>query len=142
MTVLRRTVDVTKSLDETWAFLSDFASSAVWDPGVASARKATDGPIGVGTSYDLEVTFNGRTLPMTYTVTAWEPKRRVVLEGRGSTVRATDTITFEATASGTRIGYTADLRLPGVLRVMEPFMGKRFDALADAAMDGLRRSLA
>ena len=81
-------------------------------------------------------------MPMTYTVTAWEPKRRVVLEGIGSRIRATDEITFEATSSGTRIGYTADLRLPGPLRVFEPLLGKRFQTLADDAMAGLRRALA
>ena len=142
MTVLRRTVDVTRSLDDTWAFLADFANAEKWDPGVASARQATSGAIAVGTRYDLDIVFNGRTMPMTYTVTAWEPKRRVVLEGIGSRIRATDEITFEATSSGTRIGYTADLRLPGPLRVFEPLLGKRFQTLADDAMAGLRRALA
>ena len=108
MTVLRRTVEVSKSLDDTWAFLADFANAEKWAPGVASARQATSGAIAVGTRYDLDIVFNGRTMPMTYTVTAWEPKRRVVLEGIGSRIRATDEITFEATSSGTRIGYTAD----------------------------------
>ena len=41
-----------------------------------------------------------------------------------------------------RIGYTADLRLPGPLRVFEPLLGKRFQTLADDAMAGLRRALA
>lgn len=142
MTVLRRTLDVAKPLDEVFAFVGDFSNTAAWDPGVAMARRVTDGPIGVGTRYDLEVRFNDRVRPMTYTVTAWEPGRRVVLEGTGSTVTATDEIGFEATPTGTRIHYSADIRLRGPLRILEPLMGRRFRALADDAMAGMRRALA
>jgi dehydrogenase/reductase SDR family protein 12 len=142
MTVLRRTVDLPRPLEETFAFLGDFSTTATWDPGIASAVKATEGPIGVGTVFDLLARFNDRELPMSYVITEWEPNRRVVLEGSGSTVLATDEMVFEAIPTGTRLHYMADLRLRGALRVFEPFMRKRFERLADDAMAGLRRTLA
>ncbi|MFM7717920.1 MAG: SRPBCC family protein [Actinomycetota bacterium] len=142
MTVLRETLDVAKPLEEVFAFVGDFANSERWDPGVASAKKVGDGPIAIGTRYDLDVRFNERVLPMTYTVTAWDPPRRVVLEGRGPTVNATDEITFEAIPTGTRIRYMADLRLKGPLRILEPLMRRRFQQVADDAMAGMRSALA
>jgi len=141
MAVLKEILEVARPLDEVFAFVGDFANTKDWDPGVADSRKVTDGPIGVGTRYAVDVVFNGRKLPMTYEVTAWDPPNRVVLKGEGSRVTAVDEIRFEATPAGTRIRYSADLRLKGFLKLVEPFMGKRLDQTGKDAMAGMRRAL-
>jgi carbon monoxide dehydrogenase subunit G len=141
MPVLKETLEVARPLDEVFAFVGDFANTKDWDPGVTDARKVTDGQIGVGTRYAVDVVFSGRKLPMTYEVTAWDPPNRVVLKGEGSTVTAVDDIRFEAIPTGTRIHYSADLRLKGLLKLVEPFMGKRFDQTGKDAMAGMRRAL-
>jgi carbon monoxide dehydrogenase subunit G len=141
MALLQETLEVARPLDEVFAFVGDFANTKDWDPGVADARKATDGPIRVGTRYEVYVMFNGRKLPMIYEVEAWDPPNRVVLQGDRKTVRAVDDIRFEATPSGTRIRYSADLRLKGVLKLVEPLVKKRFDETGKAAMAGMRRAL-
>ena len=141
MPLLREALEVARPLDEVFAFIGDFANTQEWDPGIADARKVTDGPIGVGTRYAVDAVFNGRKLPMTYEVTVWDPPSRVVLEGEGSTVTAVDDIRFEATPTGTRIRYSADLRLKGLMKLVEPFLGKRFDQTGKDAMAGMRRAL-
>jgi carbon monoxide dehydrogenase subunit G len=141
MPILTDTLEVDRSIEEVFAFVGDFANTQVWDPGVASAQNVTVGPIGVGTKYDLQVVFGKRTLPMTYEVIEWDPPNRVVLRGEGTTVIAIDDIRFESTASGTRIFYTADLRLKGVLRFAEPLLRSRFDQTGRQAIAGMRRAL-
>ena len=141
MAVLKEILEVARPLDEVFAFVGDFANTKDWDPGVADSRKVTDGPIGVGTRYAVDVVFNGRKLPMTYEVTAWDPPNRVVLKGEGSTVTAVDDIRFEAIPTGTRIRYSAELRLKGLLKLMEPFLSKRFDQTGKDGMAGMRRAL-
>jgi carbon monoxide dehydrogenase subunit G len=141
MTVLREELEVERPLEEVFAFVGDFSNAERWDPGVADSRAVTDGPVRVGSRYALTVLFNGRRLPMTYEVTDYDPPNRVVLAGSGSTVTAVDDIRFEATERGTRIRYTADLRLKGPLRVLEPFMARKFQAVGDAAMTGMRAAL-
>lgn len=142
MTVLRKELEVDRPLDEVFAFIGDFVNSAEWDPGVEEARNVTEGPVRVGTRYELVVVFNGRRLPMTYEVTAYEPPHRVVLRGTGSSVNAVDDIRFEPTPTGTRILYTADLRLKGLLRALEPFVKGRFEETGRQAMAGMRDALA
>jgi carbon monoxide dehydrogenase subunit G len=141
MTVLRKELEVDRPLDEVFSFIGDFVNSATWDPGVAEARNATEGPVRVGTTYELIVIFNGRRLPMTYEVTAYEPPNRVELRGTGSTVNAVDDIRFEATPTGTRIRYEADLRLKGVLRALGPFVRRKFEETGRSAMTGMRSAL-
>lgn len=142
MVVLREELDVDVPVEEAFAFVGDFANAQGWDPGVESSRNATGSPIGVGTRYDLIVIFGDRRLPMTYEVTVFDPPHRVVLKGTGSTVTAVDDIRFDPTASGTRIRYTADLRLKGAARVAEPLFRGRFHETGRRAMVGMASAFA
>jgi carbon monoxide dehydrogenase subunit G len=141
MTVLRKELEVRRPLEEVFRFVGDFANTERWDPGVASARALTEGPVRVGSRYELTVVFNGRSLPMTYEVTAYDPPNRVELRGSGSAVRARDDIRFEARGEGTRILYLADLRLRGVLRLLEPLFRSRFEGTGRRAIEGMAAAL-
>ncbi|HEX6231082.1 MAG TPA: SRPBCC family protein [Actinomycetota bacterium] len=142
MTKLREELEVDRPIDEVFAFVGDFANAEDWDPGVEESELLTDGPVDVGTRYRVVAVFNGRRLPIGYRVTEWDPPRRVVLEGVGSTFRGVDEIAFDPTPSGgTRITYQADLRLRGPLRLFEPLMRKRFEQTGREAMVGMRRAL-
>ena len=141
MTTLHERIDTTLSIDETFAYVADFANAQVWDPGVATADRVGDGAVGVGTLYRLGVRLGGRVAPMDYRITVFEPPTRVVLVGSGSGVSAVDEIRFERTDAGTRIDYTADIRLGGVLRLIQPFLGRAFATLARNAVDGMQRTL-
>ena len=79
--------------------------------------------------------------PMEYRITAFEAPTRVQLTGSGSNVHAIDDIRFSPSASGTRIDYTADIRLGGAMRLVQPFLGRAFAKLADDAIEGMRRAL-
>jgi carbon monoxide dehydrogenase subunit G len=141
MTILHERIETTLPSDEAFAFVADFANAARWDPGVASSELIGSGPIGVGTRYRLGVRVRGRVVPMTYEITRFEPATRVVLAGSGSGVVAVDDIRFESTDAGTRIDYTADIRLRGVMRLATPFAGGSFARIARDARDGMQRAL-
>jgi len=78
---------------------------------------------------------------MEYRISAFEPPHRVVLVGEGSGVSAVDEIRFEPAGTGTRIDYTADIRLGGVLRLIQPFLGRAFAKLGRDALAGMQRAL-
>lgn len=44
---------ISRSVEETFAFVSDFRNAALWDPRTYAVEKTTDGPIGVGTRFML-----------------------------------------------------------------------------------------
>jgi carbon monoxide dehydrogenase subunit G len=142
VTVLREIIEVDVRLQDAFDAVADFSSSERWDPGVASARRiapGTDAPSGVGATYALTVTFRGTASDMTYTTTAYEEPHRVVLEGVGPKIRAIDTIEFAATPSGgTRITYTADLRLTGAAKIAAPFLGGAFEEMGHKALAGMQ----
>ena len=139
--VVTEVIEVPRSPAESFAYVADFTTVEEWDPGIRSSRKVS-GEGGIGTVYDVQADFRGKTIPFTYTVTAFERDRRIVLDGVGAKATSLDTIAFEPTGDGgTRITYTADFKLKGVLRVAEPFLGRTFTNLARLALEGLAARL-
>ena len=141
MTILREQIETTLPLDQAFAFVADFSNAERWDPGVARSERSNPGPVGTGARYHLGVRLNGRTAPMDYEITVFEPSRRVVLKGTGSGVSAVDDIRFEATQAGTRIDYVADIRLQGFMRLAAPFATRALARIARDARDGMQRTL-
>ncbi len=141
MTRLHETIDTPLPVDDAFAFIADFANSHDWDPGVASSERVDAGPVGLGARYRLGVRMRGRVSPMEYRITTFEPPHRVVLTGEGSGVSAVDEIRFAATATGTHIDYTADIRLGGWMRLVEPFAGGTFRKIATDALGGMQVAL-
>ncbi len=142
MTRLIETATTSLSQEDAFRHVAEFENIDQWDPGVADSVKATPGETGVGTAYDLDLLYRGRSLKMTYTVTEWVPNERVVLKGVGGPVEAIDTISFEAGAEGTIVTYQADLSLRGIAKIVQPLMGSRLAAVGEAAGEGLRTWLA
>lgn len=138
---LHEIVDTRLPIDEAFAFVADFANNAIWDPNSATSVRIGEGPLGIGARYALSVRQGDKFVPMEYRVTAWEPGRRVVLEGVGPGVRATDDIRFETTPTGTRVDYTADISLTGLMRLATPFAGGAFAKIAQGAAAGMQREL-
>ena len=141
MAILREQINTALPLDRAFAFIADFANAAQWDPGVATSERSGTGPVGVGARYRLGVRLRGKVSPMDYVITGFEPSRRVVVTGTGSGVEAVDDIRFEATETGTRIDYMADIRLKGLMRLAAPFAGGAFAKVARDARDGMQRTL-
>ncbi len=137
---IRRQVMTSRPLGEVFAYLSDFTTTTEWDPGtVKTTRISGDGR--VGSVYANTSSFNGRRTELVYTVTVFEPNALVQLQGENRTIHATDTISFESTPGGTRITYDAHFRFKGLAKLAQPFLGRAFQRLGDAAQAGMQNAL-
>lgn len=141
MTRLIEHIQTPLAPEAAFAFVADFANAMHWDPGVASSERIDVGPVGVGARYRLGVHLGGRVVPMEYRISTFEAPHRVVLVGEGSGVSAIDEIRFEPAGTGTRIDYVADIRLGGVLRLIQPLLGRAFARLGRDAITGMQRTL-
>ncbi len=128
--------------EETFQYLSDFSTTAQWDPGVVEAERVTAGPVGVGSSFRVVASFLGRRVPLTYRIVEFEPGERVVLQADAPAVRSIDEITVRPTDAGSEVTYDADLRGQGLFRLADPLLSLAFRRIGDRARDGLVRALA
>jgi carbon monoxide dehydrogenase subunit G len=134
-------VQTPRPLDEVFAFLSDFSTTAEWDPGVVTAERLGDRPIGEGTEFRLVARFLGRQTPLTYRIVEYDPPHAVTLLGENSSVVSRDRITFKASGEGTEVTYDADLALKGPLKFADPLLALAFNGVGDRALAGLRKTI-
>lgn len=133
---LERSIVVGTPPEDAFAYVADFTTSAEWDPGVDRATLLSDGP-GVGARYHLVANFNGNAIDLTYETTVYDAPDEVVFDGGNKRFGSLDRIRFSPDGDGTRIDYVAEFRMKGVLRIVEPFLKRRFDTVADDAVAGL-----
>lgn len=128
-----------------FALVSDFTTTAEWDPMIVAARRLPGGPggPGLGDRVEVDLTMGSRTLPVVYAVTVHEPPHRVVLEARGSWFRGRDDIRVAAgDAPGTsRVTWDATFALRGPLALLDPLMARGFRRVAARAVEGLQDAL-
>lgn len=141
MTTLKEQVQTPLSRDAAFAYVADFARQAEWDPNTLSSRRIDDGELGVGARFALEVRMGRRSSVMEYRITEYGPPGKVVLIGEGAGVWTQDTITFTEVEYGTRVDYVADIRLSGILGLVQPLLGRAFDAIGKGAVAGMKREL-
>ena len=137
----RASIETEWTPDEAFAYLSDFSTSAEWDPGVVSAERVSGGATGQGTEFRLVAEFLGRRTPLIYRVVEYDPPHAVTFLGENETVVSHDRITFERIPMGTRVGYDAELKLKGLFRLANPFLKLAFNRVGDRALAGLRAVL-
>ena len=129
------------SLADAFAYMADFSNARVWDPSVSEARRAEEGPLGVGSSFDLVARFAGRNVPLRYTIVEYEAPRRVVLEAKRPGFASRDTITVEPAAHGSDVHYDALLSFSGLGRLFDPVMQRIFNRTGEHATAGMRAAL-
>lgn len=142
MTRIHEQLEADVPIEAAFDYIADFDHADEWDPNTAGARRLDGGPLGAGSRFELQVRMGGRTVPMEYRITEFERPVRVVLVGEGSGVESIDDIRFERRGDLTAVDYRADIRLGGVLRLLQPFLGGTFAKIGRDAAAGMRRELA
>jgi carbon monoxide dehydrogenase subunit G len=137
----KASVDTPRPPGEVFAYLSDFSTTAEWDPGVVEAEQLGDEPVAEGSEFRLVADFLRRNTTLTYRIVEYDPPSAVTFRGENSSVVSLDRITFEPWDGGTRITYDADLALKGPVKLADPLLALAFKRVGDRALAGMRETL-
>ena len=132
---------VSRPAPDAFRYIAAFENTAEWDPGIVESRKLTDGPVRVGSQFDVVALFRGKRQRFRYTVTELDDGRRIVLEGVGAKATSVDAITVDPSDGGSRIFYTADIQLIGLRRIAEPLLKPMLAKTGEDALAGLKQKL-
>ena len=122
---LHETIDTALPIDEAFAFVADFANASRWDPGVATSERIDPGPgrrrRALSARHPDARPGHAHGVP-DHRLRAAEPGRP---GGRwiGHRRRRRDPLRAGGGRERTHIDYTADIRLQGWMRLVEPFVG-------------------
>jgi carbon monoxide dehydrogenase subunit G len=135
------TVPASLSQEEAWRYLADLRSVRDWDPSVKAARLIEGEPGEVGSRYELEVGFLGRTVTLPYETVASDPPHRLVFQAETDAVSVVDEARILPLPAGSHVTWDASLGLKGARRMLELPLQAAFSRLGRRAEDGLRRQL-
>jgi NAD(P)-dependent dehydrogenase (short-subunit alcohol dehydrogenase family) len=141
MTTLNEIVEVPRAIEDVFAYISDFTTTAEWDSTVLSARKLTSGPIGVGTEFEVECALPLGSVTLLYTIKRLVPHKLVELSGNSRFFDVLDTIALTSTASGTRIDYRAQFTFKPLVAPVAALSSEGLQRMGRESVAGLARAL-
>lgn len=134
------TVPSSRSADDTFRYMADFANLAEWDPSTVRSERVDDRPLGATNAFDVTMRFAGREVNLDYETVEFDPERRqVTLVGRNGGTTSIDRMTVADDASVT---YDAEVKFSGLARAIDPLFGLFFQRVGDKAARQLGRVLA
>jgi dehydrogenase/reductase SDR family protein 12 len=139
---LVRTFDTSASQTHAFDYLASFHRVVHWDASVVAAHKTSPGPVSVGTTFEVDVSFMGRVSRLVYTVTDIDAPHRVRLTGKADVYDVVDDIRFSTTPEGkTRIEYSLAVQFSPFMKPFVPLVAPLVTANVDAAVASLTRAL-
>ncbi len=141
MTVLHETVEVKRPIEEVFAYISDFATTAEWDPNVLSARKVTSGSLAEGTEFEVVCALPVGSVTLLYTVEKLQANTHIKLRGRCAFFEVQDIITLSGTATGTVVNYRAEFQFKRLVATVAALSSKGLQKMGRESVAGLARAL-
>jgi hypothetical protein len=128
MPAFENTVTIQRPAGEVFAFLADFENIPRWNYAIEETKKASAGPVGVGTRYRQIRSVPGRSVEG-FKVTVFEPARRLAIDGQIGPFDATISYELEAVAGATRLVNNVELDpSPAALRLIAPLAAPKIKA--------------
>jgi uncharacterized protein YndB with AHSA1/START domain len=129
--------------DEVWRYLADLRSVAEWDPSIDDARLVSGEPGAVGSRYEIEASFFGRTVSLPYETVEADPPRRVVFSAETDLVSVRDAADIGLIVDGgSLVTWNAELRLHGPQRILDLPLRAAFNRIGERGKRGLAERLA
>jgi uncharacterized protein YndB with AHSA1/START domain len=120
-------IDISRSPEDVFAYVTDPSHLPEWQGGVVRAEKIGGGPVGVGTRAVVTRRIGRRELNMTVEVAELDPPRSFAVRSLDGPVRGENSGTIEPLDDGrrSRVKYELDLRGHGIGRLLVPLVAKR-----------------
>ena len=116
-------IEIEQPAAEVFAYVADFEQNPTWQGGMRSCRWTSEPPLRVGSTYDQQASFLGRSINSSFVVTALEPGASITIETTESTFPITVTRAVEAISeTSCRVSATVDGGPGGVLAVLGVLM--------------------
>ena len=114
------TLQVAGSIDDVFDTLADMTRLKEADPDIRTAVQTTDGAIGVGTRFQMQVRQMGT---MRMEITEHEPPNHLRHFTQGAMAKVDGDIRFSTDADKVRIDWAIDMKGRGFGLLLTPFLG-------------------
>ncbi len=126
---IERSIVINRPIEEVFDVATCLRRCVVWRSALLASTKTSEGPVGVGTTFDQDVRGLGKTYTNTAVITAYEPSRLFAYE-RVSGSNDSDykaRFVFEPEGEGTRFNVQVEGQPPsGWMRILPQALLQNF----------------
>jgi carbon monoxide dehydrogenase subunit G len=134
------TITIERSPRDVFEFISDLENVPKWNYAIVETRKASEGPVAVGTTYRQVRSLPNRS-EETLQVTEFQPDRRFAFEGGLGPFEGTLTYEVEEIGGRTRLTNDADLQPRGIAKLAAPIAANRVRGAVAENLGALKQLL-
>ena len=113
---------IDRPVEVVFNYVADQSNEPQYNPRMVRAEKVTPGPVGKGTRFRSAVSSVGRTAEMLIECTSYDRPTRLTSITTMPQADITYTLTFEPTATGTRMRWSGQVRPKGGFRLLGPLI--------------------
>jgi uncharacterized membrane protein len=113
---------INRPVEEVFAVVTNLETGSKWSTGFLEARKTSEGPIGVGTTWRAARKVLGQRLEAEAEVTEFEPNRKHTQKSKSGPFPVEIRQTFESVEGGTRVTAVMEAEPGGFLKLAEPLL--------------------
>jgi uncharacterized membrane protein len=129
---------INRPVEDVFAFLSNFENNPKWQSSSVEARKISEGPLGVGTTYQAITTMLGRRINSEQEITEYEPNRLVSRKTKSGPFPFEVHVKFERAGGGTQINAAIDGEPRGFFKLAEPLLERAVKRQFDSDLANLK----
>ncbi|MEU7039350.1 SRPBCC family protein [Streptomyces sp. NPDC046237] len=126
MSRIEEAIDISRRPDEVFSYLTDPKHIAEWEESAEAVRTLSEGPLRVGSRFQVQRRIGRLKVPMTMEVTKFDPPRSWHFHGVDGPVRSDLQGTIEPLDDGerSRLTLSLDLEPHGIGKVIVPLVVK------------------
>ena len=129
---------INRPVEEVFQFAIDTDKLIQWQGNLLETKQTSDGPMGVGSTFDEIRQAPGRKVATTWEVTQYEPNSRVWWKTIAGPIPMEGGTTFESTDDGTRVTFNLEARPSGFYGLLQPILGRVVRKQVKSDMESLK----
>lgn len=122
--ITEHSVVINRPINDVFAIVSNLENMSHYEAFAMAGRKTSDGPIGLGTTFEVTGKMLFWKIRTTLEVIEWQAGRNFTIKTTSSPVAAQTKYIFESVNEGTRLTLIDDTQFGGLLKFLEPLLAK------------------
>ena len=141
MTSIATSVEISRSPEDVFAYITDVARHPQWQEGLVSASLETEGPVRVGSRIVHRRKLGFKTVAATSEITGFNPPELVSFRGIDGPIRPEGTQRVERIGAGSRVSFEMEMHGHGLGALMLPMARRQAARQVAASHEKLKQIL-
>ncbi len=138
MARIEASVVIKRPVEDVFAYVTDEQNIPKWESRVLEVKQTSEGPKGVGTTFQAVGQFLGRRIESTIEITHYEPNRKVIEKISAGPISLEETFIFEPAEGGTRLTIVGEGETGGSFKMAERIVVRMFEREVQADLVRLK----